>query len=150
MNAQTQSPRGILRVAWSRLAARGVTIPAVLFCALWLGMVTIAWYASRSTDQSVVTCMFKRITGYPCATCGGTRAAMCLARGDFAGAIQLNPLATLLVIGAPLLLAWWVLVPPAGAERRRWIHPAGQVAILLTVVIANWAYVLWRFSRGEI
>lgn len=94
--------------------------------------------------------MFKRITGYPCATCGGTRAAMSLARGEIGSAIQLNPLATLLVIGAPLLLAWWVLVPPAGAERRQWIHPAGQVAILLSVVIANWAYVLWRFSRGEI
>ncbi len=78
---------------------------------------------------------------------------MSLARGEIGNAIQLNPLATLLVIGAPLLLAWWVLVPPRatgeGRLRRR-VGPDVQVAILLAVVIANWAYVLWRFGRGEV
>jgi len=153
VNVSTWVARGIFRLAWSRIADRGVTGVAVLFVVLWVGLIVLAWIASRTTGSDVVVCMFKRVTGYPCATCGGTRAAMTLAKGDVLGAVQLNPLATLLVIGAPLLLAWWVLVPPGATAAGRWgrrVRPDVQVAILLAVVIANWAYVLWRFSRGEI
>ncbi len=139
---------GMFRTAWSRLEARGVTAAALLVGVLWTGLVVLAWLALRSTGRDVAMCMFRRVTGYPCATCGGTRAAMRLAGGDVVGAVQLNPLATALVVGAPLLVMWWVLVPPGG-ERGR-VHPRVQLAVLLIMVAANWGYVLWRFGRGEV
>jgi len=73
---------------------------------------------------------------------GGTRAAVSLAHGDVAEAVRLNPLATAIVIGVPLLLVWWVLVPPSPRPAR--VQPRVQLAIVLLVVGANWAYVLWR------
>ncbi len=145
--------RGMIRQAWERVTARGVSAAAVLVSLLWLALIAMAWLASRITGEQVVTCVFKRLTGYPCATCGGTRAASRLAHGDIAGAIQLNPLATAIVIGVPLLLVWWVLVPPPSptvSKKRSQIHPRVQLAILLLVVAVNWAYVLWRFGRGEV
>jgi len=34
-------------------------------------------------------CFFHRVTGFPCLTCGGTRAALALLSGDLAGALSL-------------------------------------------------------------
>ena len=37
-------------------------------------------------------CLFRRLTGMPCPTCGATRCAMALAHGDLLGAMRHNPL----------------------------------------------------------
>jgi uncharacterized protein DUF2752 len=37
-------------------------------------------------------CLFRRLTGLPCPTCGATRSAIALVHGDLLGAIQQNPL----------------------------------------------------------
>jgi hypothetical protein len=137
--------KALVRGVAARLAARGVTSLVILAALLWGTMVVAALAISRLTGQDVYTCPFRRITGYPCATCGGTRAAERLFRGDLFGAVTLNPLATAIVIATPLLLLWWIAVPPPKTPRRRRVPAWAAALILIGVVAANWAYVL---SRG--
>lgn len=146
--------RGRLRAGWrgvySRLVARGVSSLVILAALVWGTLVVAVLAISRITGNEVSTCTFRRVTGYPCATCGGTRAAERLLRGDLFGAIAFNPLATFIVIATPLLLLWWIAVPtppppPATTPRKRRVPVWAAVLIVVGVVGANWAYVL---SRG--
>jgi hypothetical protein len=51
-------------------------------------------------------CLFKQVTGLPCATCGLTRMVRALATGDLAGAFYWHPVAASLLLGAPLAAVW--------------------------------------------
>ncbi|HRT30728.1 MAG TPA: DUF2752 domain-containing protein [Kiritimatiellia bacterium] len=98
----------------------------------------------------VQICLFRRWTGLPCLTCGGTRAFAALATGDVIGAFRQQPLVSaLLTVGAAagaihslLLLCGRCLTLKTSERERR--------ALLLVVVVlavANWLYLLWRW-RG--
>jgi hypothetical protein len=92
-------------------------------------------------------CPFKRLTGLPCLSCGTTRAALSLLRGDFSAAFHFNPLSAALgivfVAGGLLAPVWALLrwpVPdalPAATPARR----AAGIALLL----AAWG---WQVIRG--
>ncbi len=92
-------------------------------------------------------CPFKELTGLPCLSCGSTRAALALLRGDIGAALQTNPLAAVSSIAfvgggivAPLWAALRLPVPdalPAATPARR----AAAVAFLL----AAWG---WQIARG--
>jgi hypothetical protein len=90
-------------------------------------------------------CVFKGLTGLPCPTCGSTRALARLFGLDLAGAVAMNPLATLLAV----VMAAWALADLALLPHRRtlkvemsprlgnWLRVAALVAFFL-----NWVYLL--------
>ena len=90
-------------------------------------------------------CVFHAVTGWPCMTCGTTRAAARLAVGDLPGALSMNPLAAI----AGLALVPWGLSDLALMARGRAlavdVAPAGarvlRVALVLAVAV-NWAYLI--------
>ena len=90
-------------------------------------------------------CVFKAVTGWPCLTCGATRALGLLFAADPGRALAMNPLATLLAIG---LLPWGLcdtllllrgralqleLTPPLGAAAR---------SVAVAALLGNWAYLI--------
>jgi len=93
----------------------------------------------------VPMCVFKATTGYPCMTCGGTRALVRLGHLDVAGSIVMNPM---------VALAFLVLVPWALADAV--LSLRGQALVfdvgprlgrllpwlLVPIVLANWAYLI--------
>jgi hypothetical protein len=87
-------------------------------------------------------CIFKSLTGYPCPTCGLTRAAIALARFDVLGALGRYPLPTLawmFLIGGGLLAAAMTLAgrtPPCIPSK----VPTWVKAALVAVLLLNWAY----------
>jgi hypothetical protein len=90
-------------------------------------------------------CFFKFATGFPCATCGTTRALGRLFHGDLAGAFGMNPLAA---AGAVALLPWaaadLVLMTrrkALGLELGPAAARAARVALVATVLV-NWAYLV--------
>lgn len=91
-----------------------------------------------------VICGWKKVTGWPCAGCGGTRALFCLAGGDWLEALCMNPgvvvggvgLAVAALYAGGVVFLGWAPWRPAWASRvpwRWWL--AGAVA-------ANWLYLL--------
>jgi hypothetical protein len=112
-----------------------------------LGAVGALCVALLGLDRLPVTiCLLKASTGFPCLTCGGTRAAARLATLDLGGAFQLNPLVT---------VAGLALVPWALADLALW--PRGQALALdvdrrakpwlgwlaIVLALANWAWLLY-------
>ncbi len=91
-------------------------------------------------------CIFRGLTGFPCLTCGGTRAARALAVGDLPTAFLINPLVALAAVGLIIYVLYALtavlfrtrrirldLTHPAEANRIRWT--------LLTAALLNWIYV---------
>lgn len=115
--------------------------PAIIFAA-WLLIVIAAGLIHARTGHDIPLCTFKRVTGYPCATCGGTRTAFALARADLAGAFSLNPLVALFLLAAPFL----ALVLYLRRRRNSPPIPAGVRTTLgmlaLAALALNWWYVI--------
>ncbi|MBL0210163.1 MAG: DUF2752 domain-containing protein [Holophagaceae bacterium] len=70
------------------------------------GLGILAAKALGASRLSLPPCIFKSLTGVPCATCGLTRCGMALAQGDWRMAFHWHPLAVLFVLCAPVLVAW--------------------------------------------
>jgi hypothetical protein len=126
------------RDSWPR-----VPWPALVVVAAWLGLVVTFNTLNGITRSGATACALKTVTGVPCPTCGGTRAATHLAHGDVLAATAANPLVSLGLMAA---LVWVLLrvatgrslvLAPSSPHQRRWLWAAGSAAF-----IANWAYVL--------
>lgn len=83
------------RVPWLALGA----VATLGFGALAAAM------ASRGL-LSLPACPSKVLLGIPCATCGGTRAAVALVQGRLGDAFHWHPVGVTLLFGAPLAILW--------------------------------------------
>lgn len=99
------------------------------------------YFASKRSGVDISLCAFKNFTGHPCATCGGTRAAVRLLHLDLPGAIEYNPFATALI----LFVVGWAIVSfvRAGRPLIRWTSRRRIIAasLALAALIVNWVYV---------
>ncbi len=96
----------------------------------------------------VRVCLVHRWTGYPCLTCGASRAAALLLSGHPWLALCQQPLAV--VLGALLavwfglhslcLLAWRQKMKLVCSRRERLV----AVGVLCVSALLNWCYLLWR------
>jgi hypothetical protein len=140
--ASSPSPAPGQRLRFS--AAQGRPPLGAIFGAI--GVVAAAAVALLHLDRlPVVFCVFKGLTGLPCPTCGSTRALGRLVAFDLAGAVSMNPLATL----AFGLVAVWALADLVLWPRRRAlsleVEPrlAWRLRIAaLVLLLANWIYLL--------
>ncbi len=108
----------------------------------WGGLVATAVYLEQRTGHEVSLCLFRRITGLPCLTCGSTRAVLSLGAGDLAQALAHNPLVmlvlTLVALSLVLRLALGReihLALPLLLRRLAWV-------LVFAAALANWAYLI--------
>jgi hypothetical protein len=90
-------------------------------------------------------CFFKLATGLPCPTCGSTRAFGRLFGRDLAGALAVNPLATLLALAVvPWAIADLLLLTRGRSLGLRASPAAARVLriAVLALVLANWIYLI--------
>ncbi len=133
-----------------RAHARLLYVVLMVGCAT--GYAWVAWTVHDPVSESTV-CLLKNTTGFPCPSCGSTRAVAALARGDAFEALQWNPLGFL--IAAVLLVApIWIVYDfvtkqqtlVTFAERTERILQRRWVAIpAIALVLVNW---IWNFSKN--
>jgi uncharacterized protein DUF2752 len=88
-------------------------------------------------------CVFKAVTGWPCLTCGATRAFARLYALDPLGALAMNPLAVATGLAlVPWALADLALLPTGRALTLELSPSAGRWtrALAVTLAVANWLY----------
>ncbi|WP_373047785.1 DUF2752 domain-containing protein [Vulgatibacter sp.] len=121
---------------WDALAGAG----AVAWIAAWLFPLLPA------VQRLWPSCHFQRFTGWPCGTCGFTRAFVRAARLDLLGALSASPLATL------AFYAWGLFSLAIGLS---WLVPGLQLPVFrphrlltrwgpLALFSANWAWLSWQ------
>jgi len=115
---------------------------AVLLVLLWLALGCSAILLNSHYNQHVDLCLFKKLTGIPCPTCGFSRGGISFLQGRIIRAWLFNPLLfsilglLLAVVAARLVFGRSLQVRMTRNERiAAWILAA--VAACL-----NWAYVI--------
>lgn len=92
-------------------------------------------------------CLFHRWTGWPCLTCGSTRACAALAAGDVYGAFRMQPLVSaLLAAGAAAGIAHSLLLACGRAVEVHLSAGERRKLILAGIALAaiNWVYLAWH------
>ena len=115
-----------------------------LTVSLGAGCALAAWLAAHLPTPQ---CVFHSLTGFPCLTCGATRAASQFFHGHFAAALLFNPLAFLAFCGLIVfdLYALGVLVARAPRLRPGNFTPNEKRFVRAAVVVllaGNWLYLL--------
>jgi hypothetical protein len=93
---------------------------------VWLGLSAIFAVSAlwRPSDNGIILCPFRALTGYPCPGCGMTRAFSAIAHGEPWRAVRYNPLSPLLFLAAIVI---WV---GAAATILNWTSVRASVARL--------------------
>ena len=114
---------------WARWAGVGVVLA--------LSGVVLARLAVRD-DPSRSFCVFLRVTGVPCMTCGMTRASAHLAKGEWREALVRHPLAPVVV--AEVALAWlaWPAVLLGWLRRPKPALVRGLVLVNVLALVLTW------------
>jgi len=99
-------------------------------------------------------CAFHAVTGWPCPSCGVTRALRAAGRMDWPLAFRFSPLGAVLAGASMVFAVYALIVLVYGTRRIRWkFHSRGQrIAIgvgIAAVVLANWCWLLIACAQGR-
>jgi hypothetical protein len=134
-----------MRLEWRRLRPGELDAELIWLCVtVAAAAIGLMWLALQ---LPVPQCTFRTISGLPCVTCGATRGAMALARGDISTAFWLNPLVFAGIAAIALFDAYALVVLLARAPRLRvaFASPRARpvlVAISCAALLLNWIYLL--------
>ena len=114
-----------------------------LWGAVAAGLLALAPLAPRLAT-ALPACPLRSTLGFPCLSCGSTRAALALSRLDLWTAFTVNPLATVgwltLVVGG--LIAGVFALSGTPLREPSWRLSAPLRIVLVLVLLANWAYLI--------
>lgn len=117
-----------------------------------LGVLAVAGGGWIALGLPTPQCLIYHWSGWPCLTCGGTRAGRALIHGNLAEAIAWNPLVTGWIILGVVYLIYAIVVRVGRLPRLR-VEVVNRrvgwgIRILLVGVLAtNWIYLVFRFSK---
>jgi hypothetical protein len=124
----------------------------IILIACFFGTLYFLYHSTLANSTDLSVCLIKNVTGYPCPSCGTTRAMMLLSKGALLESLQQNPFG-ILVAFSMLILPFWIVYDvlkktdtfyqfylKAEAEIRK-----PKIAlILILLVILNWIWNLYK------
>jgi hypothetical protein len=129
----------------SRPVPRWPRIPLGImgFAGLWALVVIVTQVFKHYTGADLDTCLFHRLTGYSCPTCGTTRGLLALARGAWRESLAWNPMTmTGAVIGSMAVLS---RVLTARTVEFQFTPREKRALIIAGLVLlgVNWAWLIY-------
>lgn len=130
---------------------RALQVSATRTVALGGAALALSVVQSLGPGRRLFLCPLRAVTGIPCPLCGGTTAAIDLARLDIPAALGANPLAVvgaLLFVLAPVLLLTRALPFTRGMRLSRALRdvPGVQLLALTGVLVFSEVWQLARFG----
>ncbi len=129
-----------------RPLAPGETDHELIWLTVSLGGLALAavWF---SLQLPWPICLFRRITGHPCLTCGATCSAVAFFHGQFLIAWKWNPLAFCAYCALSIFDGYAFVVLLLRAPRFRFVNFSSQEknfarVSLVTLLLVNWTYLL--------
>lgn len=123
-------------VRW-KLRLRGTAI--ALAC--WILLIVAR--ANLPERLSVPACSFPATTGYPCPSCGMTRAMVAMTRGDIVTAVRLHPFSVMLFAAIVIVAIFGAAEALTGRDLLTKLRPGvWWIWIGLAGMLAGWAWVL--------
>jgi hypothetical protein len=117
---------------------------------VWIGGNLIWGDDGRS---GMTLCLFKRLTGVACPSCGATRSMLALLHGDAGYAFHINPLGFVL-LPMLIILPWWLctdfvlldnsLYRTSGKLRQTFIKYRWTATTGAILLIANWGWNIFK------
>jgi hypothetical protein len=138
---------GRLDALW-RLLLLQLTVAAVALVAAGRTLIPWLWSQPLLAEKLMGDCLLRTWCGVPCPFCGGTRAVVAAAHGDWIGSLQQHPVATLLVAGGVAIGLWTGLSAVSGHDLgitrsvrylRPWLSWSGLTAAVLLTWLAKLA-----------
>jgi len=125
--------------------ARWPRIPLgiAVFVVVWGLVVVASRLLAHHTGIAPDLCLFHRVTGYSCPTCGTTRGLLALAHGSWREGFAWNPLTmTGAMLGSLAILGRAVT---ARTLEVQWTVPEKRIALALGLAVLglNWAWLIY-------
>jgi len=126
------------------------TLGAIAVGFLWIGFHFIEW--NQNQKMSYEVCLFKKVTGVACPSCGSTRAVFSILNGSFLDALYLNPLGYIILIGM-MIFPPWILFDVFQKKSTffvfyekaiNWMKKPKIYIPLILLVICNW---IWNLTK---
>ena len=137
------------------MSLKRIKLYSILFIACLAGYIWLYFNITKNIteNKSVEICFIKHLTNIPCPSCGSTRSIISLTKGDFIGALNINPigyLVALIMLVAPL----WILADTIMNKNTLFDlfqkietllkRPIIAIPLILLVII-NW---IWNITKG--
>jgi hypothetical protein len=121
-------------------------VPSAVYIvgAVWFCFVVTAVLLSRRYNTPIEICLFKRITGIPCPTCGSTTGGLLILQGRFLQGWLANPF---VYTAVPLIGLHLLFQIVTGYSIRFRYSKRGRLVVtilLIAVILGNWGYILLR------
>jgi hypothetical protein len=82
---------------------------SLLLTACSVGFIYLLYHLYCPESKKYSVCIIKSISGFPCPSCGATRAVLLLFKGDFIGSIMINPFG-IIISAILILMPLWIVI----------------------------------------
>ena len=105
-----------------------------------------------SNKYSTQICLFHRVTGYACPSCGTTRSIASILHGDLISALLTNPLGLIVFTGLlilPLIIVFDLISGKRNLLKiyegtERMVRNPKIATVLIILIIANWIWNIYK------
>lgn len=125
---------------------------SLLLIACLAGFIYLFYNIHTLQSQTFRVCIIKNVTGFPCPSCGTTRAVTLILEGKFIESLLLNPFGILVAI-VMTIFPFWILIDiilkkesffrmykkTEATSRKPWL-----ASILILLVLLNWIWNIYK------
>ncbi|WP_445453198.1 DUF2752 domain-containing protein [Flavobacterium sp. 25HG05S-40] len=125
---------------------------SIVLIACFAGFIYLFYSIHHLRNETFRVCIIKNVTGYPCPSCGTTRAVSFFLEGNFVASLLLNPFGILVAI-MMFVFPVWILTDllfkkdhfyRAYKKTEAIIRKPWLATILILLVLLNWIWNLYK------
>ncbi|MDR0686354.1 MAG: DUF2752 domain-containing protein [Dysgonamonadaceae bacterium] len=119
-----------------------------------VGYIRLIGHVSCGWSHVVTGCLFHRVTGVPCPSCGSTRSVLFLLKGDFLSALHANPLGYVVFLPMVVFPLWILFDLICGKDGFWRLYQSAEAVlrikyvwmVVLVLIVTNWIWNIYKYT----